>query len=384
MAGRQLHQLTVGTFVALLESIPDGVVVVDADGSIVLVNGRFEDLFGYVREQLVGQPIEMLVPTRFHERYRELRAAYLAKPAPAQVAEQLEPMGRRSDGSELPIDITLQPIDAHPPLIAVFVRDASAERARRQRESDLATRLLRAEKLETVGQHASAIAHDFNNLLAVILADAETLVSFSDSEVRSRASEIVDSAERAARLTQQLLRSSPPVSNRPEVLDLGQTVQSLDWILRRVIGAGHHLTVEIAPDLGHVLADPNQIAQLLVNLVINARDAMADGGRTVVKVSAASDDPAAISLSVSDTGSGMDSDVAEQAFEPFFTTKEPKRGTGLGLFSVAEIAEQNGGRIELTSEPGRGTTFTVSFPVVAAVAPGATLEQPTVHGASSA
>src|SRR5213083_40879 len=222
----------------------------------------------------------------------------------------------------------------------------------------LEDQLRQAQKMEAVGRLAGGVAHDFNNLLTAILGSVELLLRELEpaSPLRQDAAEIKKAGERAAALTRQLLAYSRRQVLNPEVLDLNRVVADMDRMLRRLIGEDVDLVTRPAPDLDTVRADRGQIEQVLVNLVLNARDAMPQGGAYAL-------------LAVSDTGSGMDAETAAHLFEPFFTTKEVGKGTGLGLATVYGIVKQSGGYIWVESELDRGTTVRIAFPVVAASAP---------------
>jgi PAS domain S-box-containing protein len=244
-------------------------------------------------------------------------------------------------------------------------------------------RLRRAERMETVGRLAGGIAHEANNQMSVILGSAQFVLRWPDipEAVREDVEHIQRAAERTAGITQQLLAFSRRQVLQPQVLDLNALVQRSEPILRRTLGERSHLVVRPASDLGRVKADPGQLEQVLLNLVLNARDAMPDGGRVTIETSTvaltpeyASRKPVAtivpgphLLLTVSDTGVGMDRQTVGRAFEPFFTTKPIGAGTGLGLATVYGIVKQSGGYIWLYSEPGQGTTFKIYLPVVGAM-----------------
>jgi two-component system cell cycle sensor histidine kinase/response regulator CckA len=236
--------------------------------------------------------------------------------------------------------------------------------------------LRHSQKLEAVGQLAGGIAHDFNNLLTGILSYSDLILQElrADDPIRGDIEQIRHAGQRAAGLTRQLLAFGRRQVLQPRVLSLNACVGEVDAMLRRVVGAGVTLENELDSGLWHVLADPGQLEQVLVNLVINARDAMPDGGRVTVTTAnlhlTATDDArgngvrpgAYVTLSVSDTGVGMDVQTQARIFEPFFTTKESGKGTGLGLSTVYGIVEQSGGHIEVESAPGQGATFTIFLP----------------------
>jgi two-component system, cell cycle sensor histidine kinase and response regulator CckA len=234
-------------------------------------------------------------------------------------------------------------------------------------------RSLQSQKLEALGRLAGGVAHDFNNLLTVILGYADLLCSHgSDEHAREVGGEIQKAGERAAALTRQLLAFSRKQVLQPIALDLNELVKNLDTMLRRLIGEDVVLTHALHPRAVWVKADPGQLEQVLTNLVINARDAMPKGGRLLLSTGEdGASRPGAVSkdrrgyatLTVKDTGQGMDENVQRLLFEPFFTTKDIGKGTGLGLATVHGIVHQSGGRIEVESEPGRGSTFRVYLPL---------------------
>jgi signal transduction histidine kinase len=263
--------------------------------------------------------------------------------------------------------------------------------AREREELRVQAQLQQAQRLENLGQLAGGVAHDFNNLVAVILNYASfvseelTTATGSDwSERRETAlgdlGQITGAAERAASLTRQLLAFARREVIRPQVLDLDTVISGVGELLRRTLGEHVELVTSLGGDLWPVLADPGQMEQVLVNLAVNARDAMAGGGTLTIDTSNVIVDAESIAggstaregrhvrLRVSDTGTGMSADVVEHAFEPFFTTKEAGAGTGLGLATVYGILAQAEGRIHIYSEPGAGTTFSITLPVTAEAA----------------
>jgi nitrogen-specific signal transduction histidine kinase/CheY-like chemotaxis protein len=257
----------------------------------------------------------------------------------------------------------------------VLARDTSER-------THLEAQLRQAQKMEAVGQLAGGIAHDFNNMLTAITGYSEMLLQdLADQDARRHdVVEIQRAAGRAATLTRQLLAFSRKQVMQPQVIDLNEVVAGAEKLLQRLIGENIALRTALDPALGTVYADPAQVEQVIVNLVVNARDAMPKGGQLLIEtqnadletVDAGDTPPAAPGhyalLAVSDTGVGMDEATRARVFEPFFTTKDPGKGTGLGLSTVYGIIKQSGGTISLYSEPGKGTTVKTYFPRVDATA----------------
>jgi len=380
-------------FVGLLEAAPDAMVCVQGDGRIALVNAQAERLFGYRRDELVGQPVEVLVPDAVRAVHLARRAGYVADPHPRPMGAGMELAGRRRDGATFPAEIALSAIDTEDGiLVTAAVRDVTeqletqAERARLKNQADrdrLERQLQQSQRLESLGQLAGGVAHDFNNLLGVITNYA----AFAAEELKkppgqppgesalSDVEQIQLAAERATRLTHQLLAFARREVVQPRVLNLNNIVASILQLLRRTLGEHIELITDLAPDLDVVLADPGHIEQILVNLAINARDALTGGGKLTIETGNVEVDEAYAAahanlltgryaaLKVSDNGSGMPPEVVDRAFEPFFSTKPKGEGSGLGLATIYGIVTQAGGNVRIYSEPRIGTTITVLLPV---------------------
>jgi signal transduction histidine kinase/ActR/RegA family two-component response regulator len=310
------------------------------------------------------------------------RAAYAAA-LPDPKADDLtfghiiEVTGLRKDGGAFPAEFSLAALNGpEGTTLTAVVRDVMERNQSldtlRQREEQLR----QAQKMEAIGRLAGGVAHDFNNLLMAIHGYAEMLVSNLDEgdERRADAEEIIKATDRAAGLTRQLLAFSSRQVITQQAVALDQLVTNMQNMLQRLIGPGIHITTEVWPDLTPVLADTTQVEQILVNLVINARDAMPQGGKIAIELRNIELDKIGVAahpglqpgdyveMSVSDTGMGMDSETLSRIFEPFFTTKESGKGTGLGLATVYGIVQQGNGAIEVQSRIGHGTTFYIYLP----------------------
>src|SRR5665213_1752491 len=457
-----MTRLADSTLLGLLDAVPDAMLAVNEAGLIVLVNAQAERLFGYRREDLIGRPVELLVP--------------IADPKFRPYATGLQMAGRRQDGSEFPASVSVSTMTADTGLlISATIRDATevgeveaerirvkteaervrleaeadrvkaegekkeAERVRLEAEADrvsdegeekddervrleaevererleaevererletevervtdegekteaergrleaeveherLEGQLHQSQRMESLGQLAGGVAHDFNNLLAVITNYASFVSEELDDKeaAQNDLGQIRVAAERAAELTRQLLAFAGRKVLQPVIFDLNQVIVAVEQLLRRTIGEHVELVISLSTDPSFVEADPGQLEQVLVNLAVNARDAMPDGGLLTIDTENSEIDEAYteanpglapgryVRLRVSDTGSGMERAVLDHVFEPFFTTKPRGEGTGLGLPTVFGIVAQAGGEIQLFSEPGIGTTCRVLLP----------------------
>ncbi len=481
------------TAVALLESAAQAVVTVDTEGKIVLVNAKTEEMFGYGRAELLGQPLEILLPEKLRTTHTAHRTGYFTNPRVRPMGIGFDLVGRRKDGSQFPIEVSLSSVHTNGERLAVSLitditqRKQAEELLRRANETlevviqasplaiwaaDLAgnvtlwneaaermfgwtsqevlgklvpaiaeedlkdlletarageghrcvervrvnkdgsrlytnvwtsplkasdgsvrgvlavvadvsehkqleSQLRQSQKMEAIGRLAGGVAHDFNNLLTVITGYSDLILASLKpaNPLRRDVEEIHKAGERAARLTNQLLAFSRRQVIQPRTLDLNLVIGDMQQMLRRTIGENCELSALLEPSGVWVNADPGQIEQVIVNLVLNARDAMPRGGRiTIETANVELDDEygrthlgvrpgSYVMLAVSDQGQGMDEQTRSRIFEPFFTTKQT--GTGLGLATVYGILKQNGGDIWVYSEPGFGSTFKIYLPRVA-------------------
>jgi PAS domain S-box-containing protein len=354
---------------AALQAAANAIVITNRRGIIEWVNPAFTRTTGYSADEAIGRNPGDLLRSGVHDRafYRTLWDTILAGHV-----WQGEITNRRKDGSLVPEEMTITPVrDAggHPAHFIAIKKDLT-EVKRLQAE------VLQAQKLETVGRLAGGIAHDFNNLLTIINATADLAAAGPETpdQLRHDLQQIREAGTRAADLTRQLLAFSRKQILQPVVMNLGGHVVGLRRMLQRIIGEDVDLVVSPPADQGIVRADPGQIEQVVLNLVVNARDAMPDGGRLTIETRDVELDGTYtathgamnlgphVMLAVTDTGVGMDEPTRARIFEPFFTTKGPGKGTGLGLSTVYGIVSQSGGSVGVYSEPGRGTSFKIFLP----------------------
>jgi two-component system, cell cycle sensor histidine kinase and response regulator CckA len=356
---------------AVLAASLDCIITIDERGRVLEFNPAAEQTFGYKAADVIGKFLhDLIIPPSHREAHQHGLARAMASGETPILGVRIELPAMRADGSEFPVEaaITRVPVDG-PPIYTGFLRDLSQRKA-------LEAQLQQSQKMDAVGRLAGGVAHDFNNILTVILSYTELLLAdyTGNGTVRSDIGHVRTAAERAAALTRQLLAFSRKQVMHPTVLDVNVVVGELHAMLARVIREDVRLELRLGGGLWPVCVDRSQLEQVLMNLAVNARDAMPDGGSLVIETSNAVLDATYVLehtgampgphvvLSVTDSGVGMDAATRERAFEPFFTTKGPGKGTGLGLSTVYGIVKQSGGSIWLYSEPGRGTSFKAYFP----------------------
>jgi PAS domain S-box-containing protein len=341
------------------------------DGKFEVINSKFEEIFGVTQEDVQRPDFSFLdlVAPKSREMILE-RGRRIARGEPLAQNYEFTALGR--DGREVEVEVSV----AHIPYEGGTASQGILRDVTKRKR--LEVELLQAQKMEAVGRLAGGVAHDFNNIMTCILGNADLVLSELDPDVdiREYLDEIVTAGNRAAALTRQLLAFSRRQMLQPVVLNLKKLVSDLEKMLRRLIGEDVELVTMLDPGTGCVLADPGQLEQVLMNLAVNARDAMPRGGRLIIETASrkllqehvsgkVTIPPGSYALlSVSDSGTGMDEETMANIFEPFFTTKEVGEGTGLGLSMVFGSIKQSDGYILVSSEPGRGTMFTIYLPLV--------------------
>jgi PAS domain S-box-containing protein len=354
---------------SVLETAPDAIITIDRHGLIQSFSTAAEQLFGYVAGEVVGRNVSMLMPPPHREQHDGYLDRYLHTGEKRIIGIGRQVEAQRKDGTTFPMELAVGEVklgETH--IFTGFIRDLTT---RVKMEQDLR----QAQKMEAIGQLTGGVAHDFNNLLTVISGNLEMLGSrLADRGDREILAEAREAAQLAAQLSSRLLAFGRRQSLRPEPIDLGTLVEGMIDLLRRSLGEVVAIETRLAARLPRIMADPGQVENALLNLAVNARDAMPGGGRLVIETALARIDKELaaanpelapgryVTLSVTDTGIGMAPEIRQRAFEPFYTTKGPSAGTGLGLSMVYGFVKQSGGHVQLCSEPGRGTTVRLYLP----------------------
>jgi two-component system cell cycle sensor histidine kinase/response regulator CckA len=371
---RQEAEQALVQLASIVDCSNDAIIGHSPQGFISSWNSGAERIFGYRSDEVRGKHIGFLLHSNAGD-----QPHILERVQAGGLIENYEMALVRRDGKLIDVSITISPILGQQGVItgySTIARDVSERKL-------LEEQLIQSQKMNAIGRLAGGIAHDFNNLLTAILGYcqlAERLL-IGDTPLAGYISEMRKAGEQAASLTSQLLAFSRQQVVRPEVLDINAVLKDFDGILRRLIGEDVELILISGPHAGLIRANASQIQQVIVNLVVNARDSMPGGGRLVIETAGVllDDDYAKhhmnvqpgpyVTISVSDTGTGIDRETLQHIFEPFYTTKGLGKGTGLGLSTVYGIVEQAGGHIDVISEVGRGTTFRINLPQVCGPAP---------------
>ena len=377
ITARKLAEAEMLRLSTAIQQSAEAVMIADTDGFIRYVNPAFSAMSGYSPAEAVGRRTNLLRSGR-HDKsfYENLWKTILSGQTWRGEFENI-----RKDGSPLPMEASITPVRGPRGVITSFICIAQDISERKTLERQL----LQAQKSEAIGQLAGGIAHDFNNVLAAILGMAELgqLEAPEGTRIRERLQKICHHAGRAVALTRQLLAFSRRQQLERRPINLNLSVNEVASLLSDSLGKDVEFVTNLAPELASVFADPAQIEQVLMNLCVNARDAMPSGGRLTISTGKVQFDQEAcrtrpglapgefVCLTVTDTGMGMDAQTLGRIFEPFFTTKPPGRGTGLGLATVYGVVKQHGGHIDVMSSPGDGTTFQLYFPVSLPAKPGA-------------
>jgi PAS domain S-box-containing protein len=361
---------------AMHDAAVNAILTIDPRGTVQSINAATTRLLGYSKDELLGQNVRMIMPEPFAREHDGYLKSYQDTGAKKIIGIGREVTALRKDGSTFPIHLAVSEFEANGKryftgIITDLSERKAAELALRETERQLA----QAQKMEAVGQLTGGLAHDFNNLLTVITGNLELLDMRLENDVdRDLVRRAEEAARMGARLTGRLLTFSRRRALQPTVVNLNDTTVGMTELLRRSLGERVNVTSELAPDLWMTRVDAGEIENAILNLAINARDAMPNGGRILIETSnmaltkddlAHSPDATAgdyVKLTVSDEGIGMAPDVVARAFEPFFTTKEAGRGTGLGLSTIYGFVQQSGGHANIYSEVGKGTAVSLYLP----------------------
>jgi two-component system cell cycle sensor histidine kinase/response regulator CckA len=358
----------------------DGIIIANSQDRMIDCNDSAARIFGFSRDELIGKPVSIVIPEKYREAHRKGLQRFIETGESRVQGQIAEYEGLKKSGEIFPLELALNNFTLGGAVhFTAMIRDIT-ERKKSEREREvIQARLSQAQKMEAIGRFAGGIAHDFNNILTAIRGNAELAVEDmgKDDPLYSRLDGIITSVLLASKLTRQLLLFSRGQPFELVPLDMNKVISDLLLMISRLIGEEITVTAELAPGLWTIEADEGNIEQVIMNLAVNAKDAMPEGGKLTIKTEnividahqAGSIPEArpgeAVRLTVSDTGVGMSRELASRIFEPFFTTKEAGKGTGFGLAVVYSIVKQHNGWITVQSSPGNGTTFRISFPVAA-------------------
>jgi PAS domain S-box-containing protein len=360
----------------ILESAVTAIITINERGLIESINPATERVFGYNASELVGQNVKVLMPEPYRGEHDGYIASYVGTGVRKIIGIGREVSGRRKDGTTFPLHLSVSEFEAEGRrYFTGMIHDISDRRHVEEALRESERRLAHSQKMDAVGQLTGGIAHDFNNLLLVISGNLELLEpQLKTEDQRSLLKEAQDAAALGSKLTDQLLTFGRRRHMDVHVIQLNELVVSIAGMLRRTLGEHVTLSTLLARDAWPTRADPDQFQSAIVNMAVNSRDAMPQGGKLVIETRNIVLDPIHsdyqaefqpgeyVQLSISDTGVGMEPAVRDRVFEPFFTTKEKGGGTGLGLAMVYGFVKQSGGHVTIYSEPGHGTTMNLYFP----------------------
>lgn len=354
---------------ALLASAVDGIITIRRDGIVESANPAAARLFGYEQSEFAGRNVKFLMPEPFQSEHDGYLQNHLETGVKKIIGIGREVAGLRQDGSTFPMHLSVSRFEVEGEIFFTGIIHDLSER------KDAERALRQAQKMDSIGQLTGGIAHDFNNLLTVIIGNLELLgMRLQDEDNKDLVNEAQEAAELGAQLTSRLLAFARRSHLEAEVVDLNELTLGLTDMLHRTLGETVRLSTSFSTRLWPTLADPTEVQTAVINLAVNARDAMTDGGKLHLETENVSIDAAYaaleeglapgdyVRLSVSDTGCGMPEQVRARVFEPFFTTKETGKGTGLGLSMVYGFAKQSGGHVSIYSEIEKGTTINLYLP----------------------
>jgi PAS domain S-box-containing protein len=375
---RKRDQAENARLIRAIEQVQESIVVTDPEANIVYVNPAFERISGYGREEVLGKNPRIL------KSGRQSPAFYAALWKSLKSGESWNGrfLNRAKDGRLFTEEATISPVANRNGEIVNYVavkRDVTVE-------TELQEQLHQSQKMDAIGRLAGGVAHDFNNMLMVIVSYADLIESSlpDDNPLRQHTRQILHAAERSAALTRQLLAFSRKQVLTPQILNCNVILTETISMIRRIISENIDLKCNLAPELWNVKADADQIVQVILNLCVNARDAMPNGGSLVLATRNHYAESGFVEITVTDSGVGIPLEIQSKLFEPFFTTKERGKGTGLGLATVYGIVQQSGGSIRVDSSPGHGSAFTVHLPRCLEVAalPDSPIQRPSLNDGS--
>ncbi len=361
----------------IVDSAMDAIISVDEHQQIVLFNAAAEKMFDYTGSEMLGQPLAQLIPHSFRHAHEHHIHKFGVTGVTTRTMGALRAVsGLRRNGEEFPVEASISQMEADgQKIFTVILRDITEKKK-------LEAQFLRTQRLESIGTLASGIAHDLNNILAPILMAVQILqTKFPDKQGRQLLEVLQISALRGAEMVKQVLSFARGGGNERIPLQITHLVKEIMKVLQETLPRSIQIRCSLPPDLPPVNGDPTQLHQVLMNLCVNARDAMPTGGTLTIQVAQMEIDPAFAAqqsgaqpgsyllITVTDTGTGMESGIIDKIFDPFFTTKEPGKGTGLGLATVLGIVQSHGGFINFDSEPGQGTQFRIYLPIIKTESP---------------